>query len=325
MPKPDRALIYLRAENARISLKQLSRHLNKSPQRIKYNLSVLEKNGILSKPYAVFDYASFGLLMFKVYFRGAYIKEKERARIVAELEENPYILSIYELTGEYDLMLVFGTTNPSKFSTELKNLIARIPTLKDYTIVLNVVSYKYPKHYLLEGTGINPLDPEIILGGDKEKDALSPKDMLVIKYLVSHPMARFTRLAEKTGLNVKTVKSIIRDLKKRKILKGFKYVIDITKLDTHRWRLFLNLHNLSSERETKFMAHLHRSSGVVQTNKTVGDWDLEVDIESLEKNTIRHIVSEIKEEFADIIEHFSLIEIYRYDKISYLPRYLFES
>ncbi len=56
MTKIDNALIYLRSENARISLKQLSRRLNKSPQRIKYSLSVLEKEEILSKPYAVFDY-----------------------------------------------------------------------------------------------------------------------------------------------------------------------------------------------------------------------------------------------------------------------------
>jgi len=285
---------------------------------------VLEKGGILSKPYAVFDYSSFGLIMFKVYFKGAYIKEKDMTQMVTELEDNPYIVSIYELTGEFDLVLVFASPNPSRFNKEFKRLRAKIPALNDYRIVLNVVTHRYPRHYLLESTHISALDTEIILGGDKEKDMLSSKEMLVIKCLVANPLARFTKIAEKTGLNVKTVKSIMNGLKKRKILKGFKYVMDTNKLGVHQWRLFLNLHNLSAERETELMKYFLKTSEVVQTNKTVGDWDVEVEIESPEKSTIRRIISEIKEEFADILEGFSLIEIYKYDKKSYLPKYLFE-
>ncbi len=262
--------------------------------------------------------------MFKVYFKGAYIKEKDMMQIVAELQDNPYVVSIYELTGEFDLVLVFAAPNPSRFNKELKKLIAQIPALNDYKIVLNVVTHRYPRHYLLEGVDINTLDPEIILGGDKERDIISPKEMLVIKCLSEHPTIRFTKLAEKTGLNVKTAKSIMNGLKKRKILKGFKYVIDINKIGVHRWRLFLNLRNLSAERESEFMNYFLKTSEVVQTNKTVGDWDVEVEIESMEKSTIRRISSEIKEEFSDIIESFSLIEIYRYDKKSYLPKYLFD-
>jgi len=122
MSKTDNTLIYLRSENARIGLKELSRHLKKSPQRLKYSLSVLEHDEILNQPYCVFDYSYFGLILFRVYFKGAYIREKDKNNIIAELQKNNYIISLYELSGEFDLVVEFASPNPSRFNKELKKV-----------------------------------------------------------------------------------------------------------------------------------------------------------------------------------------------------------
>jgi hypothetical protein len=66
------------------------------------------------------------------------------------------------------------------------------------------------------------------------------------------------------------------------------------------------------------------SKEVVQVNKTVGDWGMEIDIEAFGKNRIRQIIVNMKEEFKDIIQDFSLIDFYKYHKRAYLPSYLFE-
>ena len=62
---------------------------------------------------------------------------------------------------------------------------------------------------------------------------------------------------------------------------------------------------------------------VIQLNKTVGDWDMEIDIESFDKAKIRKLIVEMREEFKDLIETFNIIEFYQYYKKIFLPHYLF--
>src|SRR3989344_7125597 len=176
MPKIDHSFMYCRTENARMPLKEIANHLKKSPQRLKYNVSVLEKENIIHAPYCVFDYSYFGQILFHVYFKGGYIGEKDKSKIIDELHNNPYITTIYELTGEFDLAVEFLAPNPSKFNKELKKLIAAVPTLNDYKITLNVVSFVYPRHYLTNNQNLHTLYVERIVGGDREREQLTENE-----------------------------------------------------------------------------------------------------------------------------------------------------
>ena len=147
--------------------------------------------------------------------------------------------------------------------------------------------------------------------------------MRVIKALLSYPTSQLSKLAEYSELNVKTVKSILNILVKRNIIRGFRFTLDKDKLGIHAFRLFLKLHHLTQEREVSLMNYLRNTKEIIQANKTVGDWDMEVDIESLDNGRIRQIILQIREEFKDIIERFNLIEFHDSYKKSYLPSYLF--
>ena len=148
--------------------------------------------------------------------------------------------------------------------------------------------------------------------------------MKLIKTLLFYPTAQMNMLAKHSELNVKTVKTILDDLTKRKIVKGFRYCLDREKLEINASRLFLKLHHLTIERETSLMNYLRNAKEVVQANKTIGDWDMEIDIESLDKGKIRYITRQIRELFSDLIERFNIIEFYKYYKRSYLPSYVFK-
>ena len=318
MTKVDHNIIYLRSENSRRGLKELSRLLHKSSQRLKYSLTTLKF------PYCIFDYSYFGLLLFRVYFRGGYVNESEKTNLIKELAANPYVTSIYELTGEFDFIVEFASPNPSKFNKELKRLSVQLSTMNDYKIILNLVTYLCPRHYLVRSEILQSENYERVFGGDREKEVLGQSEMKVIKSLLNKPNIRFTHLAKETNLNIKTVKSIYKSLIQNKIVRGFRYEIDIAKLGISKFRVFLRLHHLSPERESQLTKFLLATKEVVQINKTVGDWDVELDIESLDKSRVKYIITKIREEFKDIIERFNIIEFYDYYKRSYLPMHMFE-
>jgi len=324
MVKFDSDLIYLNAENSRMSLKNLATNLKKSSQRLKYSLSVLEKENILSNPYCIFDYSYFGLILFRVYFKGGYIHDREKEIVIKELSENVFVTSVYELTGEFDFVVEFASPNPSKFNKELKKISSTNSMLKDYKIILNLVTYIYPRNYITKNQNLIAMNNEKIIGGDREREIFNKNEKIVIKNLIIDPRIKIMDLAKKSELNVKTVKGILKSLMKKNIIKGFKYDVNTNKLGISKSRLFLKLHNLVMDRESELMKYMLNTKEIVQVNKTVGDWDIEVDIESLDKNKIRYITMQIRELFVDLVERFNIIEFYKYYKRSYLPYYVFK-
>src|SRR3989344_1478225 len=323
MVKIDYNALYLRSENAWMRLKEVSRALRKSSQRIKYGFDALKEEGIIKNPYCVFDYSYFGQVLFKTYLRGVYVAEQDKKEILRVLENNPYVAAIYELTGEYDLAVEFISPNPSKFNKELKEISTLMPNLNDYKVVLNIVTYLYPRNYLADHK-IQGVYNEKIIGGDSERCLINKNEMKLIKALLFYPTAQMSELAKHSELNAKTVKSILEGLMKRKIIKGFKYCLNREKLGIYTSRLFLKLHHLTLERETSLMNYLRNAKEVVQASKTIGDWDMEIDIEALDAGKIRQSILQIRIEFKDIIERFNLIEFQDTYKKSYLPNYLFD-
>lgn len=321
--KIDYKLLHILSESARTNLRYISNKLKKSPQRIKYSYGVLEKENIITNPYCIIDYSHFGLILFRVYFKGVYFSNKDKSKIIDELKNSKYVVSINELTGEYDLAVEFACPNPSRFNKELKRVTNLAPTLNDYKIILNLVTHLYPKSYLPGCEGLT-LYPESIIGGDRELEIFTPPELDVLKNIVLNPKIRYTSLAKSTKMNIKTIRKIFNDLEKRKIIRGFKYVLNLDKLNIFKNRLFIKLHNLTPEREQELMKFMLNNKEIIQMNKTVGDWDIEIDIESFDSNKIRYIILKLKEEFRELIERFNLIEMNSVHYISYLPEFVFE-
>ncbi len=326
MPAYNRDLLFLYGENARAKIKDLGVALKKSPQLLKHTLKGLEKGGIVTAPHCIFDYSYFGQVLFRVYFKGAYVSEHDKAEIISKLHDNHYIVSIYELSGEYDLVLEVAAPNPSRFNKELKKIASIVPTLNNYKILLNVVTHIYPRLYLptTEKLLEHYVNQEIIIGGDRGVTSFTKNEMGVMKVLLQHPKTRMSHLAKATHLNIKTVTGILKGLHQRRIVKGYKYIVDPEKMGVSRFRLFLKLHNLSLERETQLLAFVMKTKEIVQVHKTVGDWDMEVDIESLDKTRIRSLTIQMREQFKDLIENFNIVEFYQYYKKTNLPMHLFE-
>lgn len=324
MKKYDSNLIFLYSENSKLKLKDISQVLKKSSQRLKYSLRQLDKEGIVYLPHCLFDYSYFGLLLFRVYFKGGYVGEKDKTKIIQTLAENDYIVSIYELSGEFDLAVEMMTPNPSRFGKEIKRIIFSIPTLSNYKVVLNQVTYFYPRLYLVNNEEIiNLLPIEILIGGDRKIEVFDQKELLLLKNLWEKPNIRYTFLAKNSKINVKTAVKLLADLSRRKIIRGYKLIVDNSKLNIHRVRLFLKIYSTSQERGDQLMSYLQKTKEIVALNKTIGDWDMEIDMESPDRTAIRRIIVNLREEFKDLIYFFNSTDVYYFYKKSYLPKFLF--
>lgn len=323
MPKKSDDFLFLSSEDARFKIKEYSQILKISSQLAKYKHSILLKDATIYKPYCIFDYSYLNLILFKAYFKNTYISEKDKARIIKELSNHEYIVAIYELGGEFDLVIEMLAPNPSRFNKIIKELTDSLPTLKNYKMLLNIVSHIYPKTYLSKNKKLtDKFTKNIIIGGDRDYEQFSNYEKKVISTLFNNPTSKYTTISNESKINIKTLKKTWLDLSKKNFVKGFKYLININSLEIHRLRLFLKLHNLTKEKEELLLDYLKKTPEIVSSHKTLGDWDLEIDIESFEKTINRKIIINLREEFSEIIENFNMMEFLYFYKREYLPKFL---
>lgn len=319
--KIDKRLLYFYGENCRLSLSKIAKKIRKSPQLVKYTINRLEKNEIIPFYYTVVDYSCFDMLLFKVYFKGGCSKSSELNLLVRKLMENPYVTSIYEIGGQYDLLVEFMAQNPSKFNKELKMLIKEHDELNNYDIIINVVSHLYPREYLMprnKKPDEIAIPSEIIVGGDRDKIVLNDKEKRILFAFVENPKIRLTSIASKLGINIKTVISVIKSLKSKKIIRACKSALDMEKCNLINNKIALKLHNIEPERENRMLDFCLNNPNIVKLSKTIGAWDVEIDVETSSPTDFREIYLKIREEFKDVIRSFNSYRMYRMFKHKYL-------
>ncbi len=123
----DLAIINALKENAKLGIREISRMLRKSPSTIINRMRRLEKLGIIKGYTVLIDYSKLGYQINAITLLqvdGAHIEEVER---VLALEPN--VRSVYDITGEYDVMIISTFEDVSKLDAFIKKLL-KLPYIK---------------------------------------------------------------------------------------------------------------------------------------------------------------------------------------------------
>jgi len=120
-PDLDARLIEALREDARRSLRQLAEELDVSTGTVRNHLEDLEERGIIRGYRPVVDYGKLG------YGLVAVIRIKARGdalpRIVEALVADGRLTHVYEITGEFDVMVIGRFRSETEMNREIKRLL----------------------------------------------------------------------------------------------------------------------------------------------------------------------------------------------------------
>ncbi|EZQ04822.1 MULTISPECIES: Lrp/AsnC family transcriptional regulator [Acidianus] len=138
MDTVDRRLMIELLRDARTSLRRLSEEMNVSPATLHNRLTRLVQEGIIKGFTALVDYSKLGyslsaVIMVKV--DGKHLLEFEK-----EISNIDNITAVYDVVGDYDVILVAKFRSVEDLDSFLKQLLKNPKIERTYTsIVLNVI------------------------------------------------------------------------------------------------------------------------------------------------------------------------------------------
>lgn len=118
----DRRILLLLREDARRSNRQLARELDVAATTVGKRLADLEARGVIRGYRADVDYRRLGLGLVAV----TRIKARGEAlpAIVESLTSHPSLTHVYEITGEFDVMVIGRFADESEMNREIKRMLS---------------------------------------------------------------------------------------------------------------------------------------------------------------------------------------------------------
>ncbi len=316
----DRRILAALELDARTPFSAVGKRLRRSQQQVSYTVNAMIQRGLVPGFFTAIDYSKLGVLHFRVYFRVNYTSEEEFERLIRHLVAEEHTSWIVTCGSRYDLIATFLAENPSRFNKVLRAVMARFPReLGDYSVLTTVVIRLFGRKYLFPKPGL--LTP-IILGGDRERESLDDLDLRLLHALSREVRASAVSLAHGFGVSSKTIIQRIKRLRERLVIRAFKPQVNTEAMGITSALLLVRYHNISSEAEEKLIAYLEAHPNVVSAVKTLGEWDLEIEIESEERNGLRRIEIEIRRRFVALIKELASIPLYYCYKKSFFPDFL---
>ncbi|MDP3728111.1 MAG: winged helix-turn-helix transcriptional regulator [bacterium] len=319
--KKDLSILFELDRNARCPLNRIAKKIKMSQQGLAYKIKKFEENKTIVHYHTFIDYACFGYNGYKVIFTLHSGKKEHVESFLKAIENHPSVLSVFELGGQWDYMVLFANKNASRCNKDLHTILSQFPRLiKNYFVLTNIASYEMGRKYLAEHVSYTHI---FIIGGDKEQAKIDLIDQKLLKEIYENPRIPYVKLAAKYHLNPKTIISKVKKLQTLGIIKGYGTNIDCSLYGYLAQKLFFTLSSLSLEKEEELMKFFRQHENVIRVSKIFGKWDYEIDIEIKDLKEFQKFCFQLRSQFSELIQNFESCSVFKYSRQNSLPYHFF--
>jgi len=133
----NRKILTSLMENGRKSIRKVAKDIDVSPSTVSKHLEEMKENGVIKKFKPAIDYEKLGYDMTAVTKIQA--KGSEITDIVERLKNEGSLTHVYEITGEFDILVIGKFNSREGMNREIKRMLNFSAVERaDTSIVLNV-------------------------------------------------------------------------------------------------------------------------------------------------------------------------------------------
>jgi len=303
--------------NARSPYSQLAKKVGLSKQGAEYKVNNLIKKEVIKGFYPVVNVPKLGYKYCRLFVTLQNTTKEKHQEIVDYFVKHNKVFWLFKMHGIYDFLVViwvkelnefreFKEELESKFSGYIKKAIENITT--------DVIHYQH--RWLLR----HKETKEIHLKETSKVIEIDKLDKKIIDELSKNARLSLVEIAKKVNESAKVVGNRIKKLEEKKLIEGYRPIIDHSKIGYTYYKVFINLNKISKEELKKLKSYIKNSPLVIYLVEGIalpGD----IDIEMMVKNNqqLYDFIEDLRFKFPTLIGEYQTVIFVDTLKVEYLP------
>jgi len=294
----DRKLLEVYTDNAKLPIGQLAKMIGVSREVAAYRLKRLGQKGIIRKVVAKIDMTRFYQNAYAMFLRFSKLDEKYMHDAIAFFAKNPYFMWASSLSGDYDIGTSFLTRTPADLAICMQSVEQQFG--KNIRIDL----FPYEKEYknTFRGAVMTkniPLSEALIIDFTPEKlaRALDTNDKTILYALSKDASITNAQIAKLVSLSEEAVRLRIKNYEKTGIIRGYRGLIDLYKLDCQMYYIFLHIDNLTGLTEKKFETFMQQHAQAYYCAKIIGRYNVQASLWAKSPIHFQQFLNELRNQF----------------------------
>ncbi|MEK6927359.1 MAG: Lrp/AsnC family transcriptional regulator [Nanoarchaeota archaeon] len=309
----DKKLLYELGLNARMTNKALAKKIALSESSTLGRINNLIRQEILLGTQTIIDNSKLGYEGYRIYFKFSSTTTQEEAKIFNWLKINKTVSVLAKCSGAIDGAIICWTKEKGEFEEFVNNFKGHFRSnLEDLDISVYCGTYHFSRDYLLDSKAKTR---EIIKIGNNGVAKYDELDEKILRSIFADARKSVLEISEELKQPPRTVAFRIKQLEKKKVIAGYTINLNAEGIGYEYYKLNIVLSkNIINSDLLEFAIH-HKNT--IYLDKTIGKYDLELNVELKSKLELNNLINEIKDKFGGVKE-MSWFQVERYLKINYL-------
>jgi len=272
MDDKDRKILYELSENARESHNVLARKLKISREVLDYRIKKLEKEGIIYSYQARINISNFIYGGYILLIKCSGLKESQEKLIINKIKNDEHTQYLGRVGGGYDLIIGFTVKDLADLGEYISFINNSFSVYKQRVTFLTMIrEFKDSiKGVFLDNEEVNKINSMPII---EEKVLIDNIDEKIISILGKGSSTYSWEIAEKVKISDVAVRKRIGKLIERKVILGFRTMIDLTKLGYEVVFLFLKVNFKDKIHEKELENFFVSNNKITYATKIIGEYD----------------------------------------------------
>jgi len=318
----DNKILKLITENAKLPSKSIAKEVGLTREAVDYRIKRLENTGIISQYVTKIDMTRFCQNAYMMFLRMSKITPLKFNKVTNFFIKDPLTMWVSSLSGEWDLATSFLTKDSldlTKKISDVENVLGE--NLREYGLLTYTREIKNTYEDLFLPKERKTFDNKFMMREfSRERFVnLDTIDKKIVTLLAKNAKISNKEIAKEVGLTEEAVRQRIKNLEKTEVIRGYRAIIDIYKLNLEIYYVLMKFTRVDSLREKEIDTYFNSHPNVYYCARTAGRYDLIACITAKDRMHFHEILTEMRNRFSSILKEFSTNVIFKEYKHIYLP------
>ncbi|MBW2990294.1 Lrp/AsnC family transcriptional regulator [Candidatus Woesearchaeota archaeon] len=309
----DKKILYQLDINARQSNSEIAKKVGLSKDVVNYRIKKLENQDYIKGYYTLLDFSRIGYFLVRVYIKLLdCTPEKEKEILDFLIKKNT--LFVARVDGAVDIATGFLVKDIWEFENIYLDFKKHFkPYLGKEEMAVFTQSHQFHRAYILNKK-YDEVTPEY---SGREKVVLHDElDLKILKLIAKNSRVPIIELSKKLKTPPRTIAFRIKQLEKKKIIQGYRFIFNFGLFGYKYYKIDLILKDISRRKELFQYAHQHPN--IMYIDETIGGSDFEFDIEVENEQAFLKLMNDLRARFLEI-RSWKYFTLRGYHKLLYFP------